>query len=661
MRTPTASAPSSLHPESRLRNFCQALALLFLSILPITTLEAESVSCSPDNNLAPNQSVTVSWVASNQYWIAFFADGAPNSQWVGNYIWTGGVSGSTTMTAPAAQGTYQLRMLSGYMLFASTPLMTVGGAGGGDGPNTPEYSGYQFLNNGTPADRDRFQAALTANEGGTLELKGNKTYQICLSGNYGLNIPPNTTIHGQGAGTVLRFTGYNTGYHSGLTANNHSTLDNLKITRGNTYDTVFVSIRGSNVTIRNVEVDGAHNLGGNYSHAFVPEWDGSHDVDYTTIDNCKVYNCDSGLFMADGRQEEIHFTTVKNSQFHDNYGDDVNFNADVAATWDSVTVSNCQFSANHSIGTLSGALGGFAVQLAKCRGTNRIEDCTFTGYASEPVHMERNTDGFTIIRCTFTNCSTNGYGVIHMVNNVNGGIISDCTFNMESNTIQDLHCVNISGESASLSHHITVTDCTFKLGARTSGVGAYSSPGNTITGCTFIGTGTRMGSNYNGGTNHGIDNSNTDGGGTVNGNTFKGLRRALQEGPYNYPSPANGTPSVHASVKNNKVENCRYEINELPNKPPYIDWVGNTFYESSGGETVPQRHFHWYGQQGACYENWLQQGDKWFYGDNNGVPDQWYYILPNGAIYLWGSGTPLATVSPSYHLYLQTLIDTQNP
>ena len=85
--------------------------------------------------------------------------------------------------------------------------------------------------------------------------------------------------------------------------------------------------------------------------------------------------------------------------------------------------------------------------------------------------------------------------------------------------------------------------------------------------------------------------------------------------------------------------------------------------QSSGGDASAYELSSQYGFRAAPTEayNYRGAGEKYFYGNGN----QWFYMLPTGAIYRWGgslaTSTPVGSVDANYHSDLTQLYNVQQP
>lgn len=341
-------------------------------------------------------------------------------------------------------------------------------AGGGGAPPTYSYTttvaAHGGVGDGSTDDRAALVAALadvTSHGGGTVILPDSTTKIVAgPSANY-IVIPANVTIVGAGSASAIAYhTTEPTVWHPLFRVENDNVaIRNVRITRSAALYGCVVDLRAcTGFTMSDVAIDGAR---GTYSQELhgVYLYGSTGSIRNVTLRRVNMRSLDYGLLKPSSQLVALDGFTADSCNFTGQYATDLELNAP-AALMRNITITASSFSASKA--NTSGA--GFAVGLAHVTSA-AIIGCTFSDYASEPVHVEDVSQNVLISGCRFTRCGTRASPYAS-------------------------HVFVISG-----SKNITVTGCTFDVTQQSNAVtavyvgpgGAYSDPSNvTVAGNSYF-------------------------------------------------------------------------------------------------------------------------------------------------------------------------------
>jgi hypothetical protein len=458
---------------------------------------------------------------------------------------------------------------------------------------------FAAVGDGTTDDTTHFANAitqLTTNGGGTLVL-GDKTYLIKTAGN-GFALPSNCKIVGVPGKTTLLLDNAapstsNPPYGGifTITGVNNVLLQDFTIKRNSAVLSNLLLIDAcSNITFRNLTLNGqmATFAGNALCHGLRYGNTGGAvtNVSNIVIEGCEFFGLSFGLYMTNASTASVYGFSVRDNSFHDNFADDVNFNAPLG-TFVFGQVTGNRF--KHNLSTSN--VGGFAVDLANVQyvviSNNIIDDYPYNG-----VHLEDRTAHVSVTDNILRNCAKTDESVVQIVAGVTFVTVSgnciDQSGTTPSGTRQSTAAVYIGpGGGTTSPDRITVTSNTFKLGSGWDGISAFSVPRLTINGNHFEGSGTgAWNGTYSGGGNSALDIIN-GGPVSINGNYCFGMESFIKGSASAFRTPV-------GSIAGNTIEQCHIGMKLQPagNSVVGLNYFSNCEFSinsGSNGVTVADR------------------------------------------------------------------------
>lgn len=461
---------------------------------------------------------------------------------------------SRHVAALGLAGVLSLAFVCSLVLKTGRPL-TAAQATSASSSGVLNVKSYGARGDGQADDRPAFAKALDALEaagGGTLVVPpGTYKVQATASLMY-LPVPANVTIRGTGGASKLVLQSDDPKAYRELlrVTGDHAALEDLHLSRSGTLGSgvIVKFFPCARVVLRGVTIDGQNEAHPGDVHGI--EFAGVPDGRYRdiTLDRCTVTRVNYGLFMTNESKAQVKGFIATDCLFQRNRADDLQFNAPSGAMTD-ITVSGCRFEDNQNTKPSNGA--GFGFGLANAQRAS-LRDCRFENYRCQAVHIEDRSEGVSISGCTFVNCGSEGFAVINIINNSHGIAISENHFDLRDvkNSFPAVK-ITTGGPKLTYPSEILVRGNVFKLGARYSGVEAFSVPRLIVADNIFEGAGSVQKGKYKGGSNYGITGSNAEHH-VVTDNLFKGLGEAFEKSKF--------PPARFSSVSGNIIAECGHSL-----------------------------------------------------------------------------------------------------
>lgn len=318
------------------------------------------------------------------------------------------------------------------------------------------------------------------------------------------DIPANTRIVGTpGATTILLDTSTPAAFYGFLgSAGDNVTIEGVTMRRVADASMIFCSPGAySGFHLRDCVLDGQQGTlsATNIMHGISLNRAGTKTN--LTLKGCTVTGVNFGLLQDNSVTDTVSGVVVDDCTFHDNYRDDLSFNAPVSSMSD-VRVINSRFTDNQSTTTV----GGYGVSFAHVDNFV-VRDCRFTNYFNEGIHLEDyctngviagnrlitcgQCDGETVTdldRCSIFVATGSSDVVVT-------GNLCDHTANENTNGLHGIVVKNLTGAETYGGHpmipplRVTVSDNIIQCGENFGGIWVAHVKGAVVKGNQVIGAG----------------------------------------------------------------------------------------------------------------------------------------------------------------------------